>query len=243
MLGVDRDAERRKQSVGAARHEVGDLSVFRSSDDLPLRHARQEEGAAQGIVSDALDEIPLWQLEQLPVTALEKRFTEFQVVGDDAGVVLATVGFQISGAHGLLHSEAVARPELADQCRELLWNRFQVIIHNHALERLWTRMHTPWWRTQGFALATEEEIAALPPAFHSEGVEWHTLTLRAADATAALEQEFARLKTVQQEETARLRERVLWIKRAALTVTVVVFILVVVWAVTLLKFGPKLFHR
>lgn len=194
-------------------------------------------------VEDLPQLISLWQLEQLPLTGLEKRFTEFQVVGDDAGLVLAAVGFQISGTQALLHSEAVARPEMADQCRELLWNRFQVIIHNHALERLWTRLHTPWWRTKGFARATEEEIAALPPAFHSEGAGWHTLTLRAADATAALEQEFARLKTAQQEETARLRERVLWIKRAALTVTVVVFILVVVWAVTLLKFGPKLFHR
>ena len=187
--------------------------------------------------------ISLWQLERLPVTALEKHFTEFQVVGDDAGVVLAAVGFQISGMHGLLHSEAIARSELADQCRDLLWIRFQVIIHNHALERLWTRLHTPWWRTKGFAPATEEQASTLPPAFQSEGGGWHTLALRAADATAALEHEFARLKTVQQEETARVQGRVLWMKRVALAVTVVVFILVVVWAVALLKYGPRLFHR
>ena len=194
-------------------------------------------------VEDLPQLLSLWQLERLPATALEKRFTEFQVVGDDAGVVLAAVGFQISGVHGLIHSEAMARPELADQCRDLLWNRFQVIIRNHALERLWTRLHTPWWRAKSFTPATEEQTATLPPAFQSEGPVWQTLTLRAADATAALEQEFARLKTVQQEETARVQERVVWMKRVALGVTVVVFILVVVWAVALLKYGPRLFHR
>ena len=194
-------------------------------------------------VEDLPQLISLWQLERLPADALEKRFTEFQVVGDDAGVVLAAVGFQISGVHGLLHSEAVARPELGDQCRELLWKRFQVIIQNHALERLWTRLQTPWWRAKEFAPATEEQIVTLPVAFQSEGVAWQTLTLRAADATAALEQEFARLKTLQQEETARVQGRVVWMKRASLAVTVAVFILVVVWAVTMLKYGPKLFHR
>ena len=194
-------------------------------------------------VEDLPQLMSLWQLERLPAETLEKRFTEFQVVGDDTGMVVAAVGFQISGAHGLLHSEAVARPELADQCRDLLWNRFQIIIQNHALERLWTRLNTPWWRTKGFTPATEEQAKTLPPVFESEGTAWHTLTLRAADAKAALEKEFAQLKALQQEASARTQERVVWMKRTATGVTIFVFILVIIWAATLLKYGPRLFHR
>ncbi len=63
MPGVDRQPQRREQTVGAARHEVGDLAVLRSPDDLPLHHAREEERAALRIVRDALDEIALRQLE------------------------------------------------------------------------------------------------------------------------------------------------------------------------------------
>jgi hypothetical protein len=51
------------------------------------------------------------------------------------------------------------------------------------------------------------------------------------------------LKTIQQEEVARLQEQVRWMKRVALGITVVVFLLVIVWAVTLLKVGPKLFRH
>ena len=186
--------------------------------------------------------ISLWRLERLPAGALEKRFTEFQIVSDTAGQVLGAIGIQIVGSHGLLHSESMAKPELSETLRELLWKRLQVIIQNHALERLWTQMNNVPWRDRGFAGASAEQIKTLPPLFNAGESEWQTITLRAADANAAVEREMAQFKTLQQEEAARLRRRVQWLKRIALGITVVVFLLVVVWAVVLLKYGPKIFR-
>lgn len=193
------------------------------------------------------DDLPqlldLWRLEQLPAAALEKRFNEFQVVSDADGRVLAAIGIQIAGGQGLLHGESIARPELADQLRELLWNRMQVIIRNHALERLWTRNNSTWWREQGFARAEQAVAASLPAAFNDGSPDWNVKTLRAADANAALEREFAQLKTLQQEESARLLERTAWLKRFALGVVAVVFLLVIAWAIALMRYGPQLFKR
>ena len=211
-------------------------------------------------VEDLPQLIALWQLERLPAEALEKRFTEFQVVCDDAGLMLAALGLQIAGAQGLLHGESIARPELSDALRDLLWKRLQVLIHNHALERLWTQLPSHYWRERGFERVAAEALEKLPPAFgrpdtgtvalspspqvslSSRGREWQMMALRAASATAALEREFAEIKTLQQQETARLQQRVQWMKRVALGVTVAVFLLVVAWAVVLLKYGPKFFR-
>lgn len=193
-------------------------------------------------VEDLPQLISLWRLEQLPAEVLEKRFTEFQVVTDDAGQVLAAIGIQISGTQGLLHGESIAKAELSDTLRERLWNRLQVIIQNHALERLWTNASALYWRERGFERATEEQLKSLPASFQNGGLEWHVMTLRAAVAAAALEHEFAEIKALQQAETARLAARVRWMKRIALGVTIVVLLLVVVWAVVMLKIGPKLFQ-
>lgn len=193
-------------------------------------------------IEDLPQLIPLWQLEQLPAEALEKRFTEFQLVTDDAGLVLAAIGLKISGHAGWLHSEAIARQELAGRLRELLWKRLQVAIQNHALELLWTQMNAGWWRDQGFMPADAEKLTLLPPAFPKDDGAWHVMTLRAAMAKAAFDQEFAHLKAFQQEEAARLQKRVRWIKRLALVFTVLVF-LVMVGTVVMLKYGPKIFGR
>ena len=187
--------------------------------------------------------IPLWQLEQLPAERLEKRFTEFQVVSDDAGKVLAAIGLQISGSQGWLHSESIAQAEIGDSLRELLWKRLQIIIQNHALEQLWTQVNVPFWRELGFEPAAPEQLEARPAPFKENDRPWHVKRLRAADAAAALEREFGRLKMLQQEESQRMKDRAQWLKRTALAVTVVVFMLVVAWAVALLKYGPQLLHR
>jgi N-acetylglutamate synthase-like GNAT family acetyltransferase len=191
-------------------------------------------------VDDLPQLISLWQLEQLPAEALEKRLTEFQIVSDDAGRVLAALGFQISGAQGLVHSECIAQPEIADTLRELLWKRLYVMIQNHALERLWTPLNVPFWREKGFERAHAEQLAALPAQFADAGRDWQVKTLRAATASAVLEREFAQLKALQQQEAAQMQHRVRWMKRLALIVTVIVFILIVVWAVTLFKLGPRI---
>jgi hypothetical protein len=149
---------------------------------------------------------------------------------------------QIAGVQGLLHSEAIATPELGQALRELLWNRFQVIIQNHALERLWTQISVPFWREKGFERVSAEQIASLPAQFPGNDRDWFVKTLRAANASAAMERELAQLKAMQHEESVRMQQRVLWAKRLALGITVVVFLLVIVWAITMVKFGPQMFR-
>ena len=213
----------------------GPIPIFMLMTDAPYV-------ARRATVEDLPQLLALWELERLPATALEKRFTEFQVVSDHAGVVLAAIGLQIAGAQGWLHGEAIAQAELSETFRALLWKRLQVIIQNHALERLWTQLPALAWRERGFERATEEQLKLRPAAFPEGEGEWQMLTLRAADAKAALEREFAELKTWQQQDAARFQLRVQWMKRVALGVTVVVFLLVIAWAVVLFKYGPKFFQ-
>lgn len=199
--------------------------------------------ARRATVEDLPQLISLWMLEQHPADALERRFTEFQVVSDDAGQVVACIGMQINGSQGLLHSESIALPEIGDRLRTLMWNRMQTIIQNHALERLWTTLNFPFWRELGFESAAPEEIQAMPAGFKKESGDWRVKILRAAIANAAIEQEFARLKLLQQEESARLKERTRWLKRVAYGLAFIAFILLVIWAVTFIKVGPRLTPR
>ena len=198
--------------------------------------------ARRATVEDLPPLLALWRLEQLPAVALEKRFTEFQVVCDDTGQVLAALGLQLAGAQGWLHSEAIAKPELSDALRARLWQRLQIIIQNHALERLWTQLTSGFWREQGFERANEELLKLRPAAFPLNDQDWLAVTLRAANAAAALEREFAEIKALQAQEREKTQARIYWMKRAALGVTIFVFVLVVVWAVIMVKYGRRMFQ-
>ena len=198
--------------------------------------------ARRATVEDLPQLLALWRLEQLPAETLEKRFTEFQVVSDDAGQLLAALGLQLAGAQGRLHSEAIARPELSDTLRALLWQRLQVIIQNHALERLWTQLNTAFWREHGFERAPEELLKQRPAAFPLNDQEWLAVTLRAANATAALEREFAEIKALQAQEKEKTQARIRSMKRVSLGVTIFVFVLVVIGAVIMVKHGKRLFR-
>lgn len=198
--------------------------------------------ARRATIEDLPQLISLWQLEQLPTSALEKRFTEFQVVSDDAGQVLGTIGLQVSGGQGLLHGESMARPEMADQVRELLWTRLQAMIHNHALERLWTPVSAPFWRGKGFAAATGEQLEALPPEFRESGKQWQVLTLRTPDANAAIDREFARMQALQHEEKAKMQATVSWMKRAAV-VALFFLMLLAAGAIIVVRYAPQIFKK
>ena len=198
--------------------------------------------ARRATMEDLPQLLALWRLEQLPAEVLEKRFTEFQVVSDGTGQVLAALGLQLAGAQGRLHSEAIARPEHSDLFRDLLWHRLQIIIQNHALERLWTQLNSAFWRERGFERATKELLKQRPAAFPLNDQEWLALTLRAANATATLEREFAEIKALQAQEKQKTQARIRWMKKAALGVTVFVFLIVVVWAFVMVKYGKRLFH-
>src|SRR5687768_17802105 len=111
-----------------------------------------------------IDDIPkllaLWQQENLHGAELEKRFKEFQVVEGPGGELLGTIGLQISGNHGRLHSEALAHPEQADALRKKLWDRISLVAQNNGLARVWIQSDAPFWHTLGFASAPAE---GLPP--------------------------------------------------------------------------------
>ena len=198
--------------------------------------------ARRATVEDLPQLLPLWRLEHLQADDLEKRFTEFQVACDATGQIVAAVGLQISGAQACLHSEAIGAAEFSDLLRELLWKRLQVIIQNHALERMWTTLAATYWRTIGFDKATAEQLETLPPAFQPGAGEWLVITLRAANANAALEREFSQLKALQEQESQRMRERVRWAKRIALGITIVLVVLVLAWLAVILKVGPRIFQ-
>ena len=198
--------------------------------------------ARRATVEDLPQLISLWQLEQLPAASLEKRFKEFQVVSDAAGQVVGTIGLQVNGGQGVLHGESVAKPEMADQVRELLWVRVQAMIHNHALERLWTPNSTPFWRTKGFAPASAAEMETLPAEFRENGNHWHVLTLRTPDANAAIEREFALIQALQQEEKAKMQATVAWMKRAAFA-ALFLLMLIAAGAIFVVRFAPQLFRK
>lgn len=198
----------------------------------------------RAIVDDLPQLVMLWELEQLPTESLEKRFTEFQVVTDGSGRVLAAVGLQVHGSHGVLHSEALAQAELGDELRELLWTRIQMVARNHNLDRIWSRLNYPFWRSLGFRPATPEELESLPePLAEAEGA-WNLLFLRDPSASAdVIEKQFAMLRTVNAQETEKLQRRVAAIKKLALALTVVVTLLVLAWVFVLLRYGPQFLRR
>lgn len=199
----------------------------------------------RAIVDDLPQLVALWELEQLPTENLEKRFTEFQVVTDGSSRVLAAVGLQVQGSHGVLHSEALAQAELGDELRELLWTRIQMVARNHNLDRIWTQLNYPFWRSLGFRPATAEELESLPESLvaGAEGA-WNLLFLRDPSASSdVIEKQFAMLRTVNAQETEKLQRRVATIKKLALALTVVVTLLVLAWVVVLLRYGPQFLRR
>ena len=92
-------------------------------------------------------------------------------------------------------------------------------------------------------MRSEELLKLRPAAFPNNEHEWQVVTLRAAAANAVLEREFAEIKALQAQEKERTQERIRWMKRVALGVTIFVSLLVVAWAVVMLKFGPRLFQH
>jgi hypothetical protein len=157
--------------------------------------------------------------------------------------VLATIGIQLAGRQGLLHSESIARPEISDALREMLWERLQVIIKSNSLERLWTHLNSHYWRDLGFQRATPEQLKMLPAKFGQGERPWGVKNLSAADANAVLEREMAEIKALQQREVARAQQRVQLMKRVALGVTAIVFVIVIAFTIALFKYGPQLFNR
>jgi N-acetylglutamate synthase-like GNAT family acetyltransferase len=179
----------------------------------------------------------LWKEAQLPALELEKRFTEFQVILDAHGQLLGAIGIHVLNHQGLIHSEAFSHPEMEDQTRPLLWERFQTLAHNFGLLRFWTREESPFWvHYGGLKPASEEELKKLPAGFGPPQGRWLTLALREDHpAVAKIEQELTFLKQAQEAEIERVRRQARVWQRFATAVAVVFFICIVLGCLYLLK--------
>lgn len=123
--------------------------------------------------------LTLWHEAQLPALELEKRFTEFQVVEDSQGALVAAIGLQIEGHFGRIHSETIPDFALSDTLRPLIWQRFETLAVNHGLYRFWTDETAPFWKKDaGFAEPNEEVKKKFPVAFGACHEKWLTLWLR-----------------------------------------------------------------
>jgi len=165
-----------------------------------------------------VDDLPalkaLWESMRLSPEELEPRLTEFQVVENADHDVLGAIGIEFAKPHALLHSEGYTDFAIADDARQLFWERLQTLAANHGIFRLWTQERSPFWKNYGFQPPPAGTLARLPEPWRNEFTgAWLTYQLKDEDAiSAALENhkhQFAQyreaeIKVVQQ---AKVRAR------------------------------------
>ena len=184
---------------------------------------------------DALKAI--WISMRLPAEKLEGRLTEFQVV-ERSGEVVGGVAFQILRTAAALHSEGYSDFSVADEARQLFWDRVQKLASNHGVFRLWTLEDSPAWRRWGFTPAGPEALARLPEEWKGDGGTWLTLELKnEAVINAALQNQFAGFMAAEKksaEETSA---------RAKLVMNVLTVLCFLVFFVCLIVAGWLFTHR
>src|SRR5215218_3782398 len=74
---------------------------------------------------------PMWESMRFETPELERHLTEFQVAEDPEGRVVGAIGFQITGRHARIHSEAFSDFAFAEAIRPLMWHRMQALAMNH----------------------------------------------------------------------------------------------------------------
>lgn len=120
----------------------------------------------------------LWRECRLPDYELERRFTEFQVVVDGQGWILATVGLRVAGTEAQVHSLAIRRADLAEALSKALGERAQQLALQQGAHRIWARDAPSTWSKEGFTTGTSEDRQALPAAFGQPGEPWLVKRLR-----------------------------------------------------------------
>lgn len=171
------------------------------------------------------DDLPalkeLWRSMLLPADELERRLTEFQLVETADGKLAGAVGVQISGRHLRLHSESYVNFAVADDARELLWQRVQTLASNHGVFRAWTQENSPYWSRLGFRAAVGERLSDLPADWQQARGEWFTLQLKDEERiTNALDKDFAAFMSLERKNTERAFQQA---KTIRTTVTVIGF--------------------
>jgi N-acetylglutamate synthase-like GNAT family acetyltransferase len=174
-------------------------------------------------VEDLAELCRLWEEADLPVADLKERFREFQVVCDQVGLFLGSVGLSLDGNQGLIHSEVFANPVHEDEYRDPLWERITSLARNHGLVRLWTQEDAPFWHQIGFKPPTAQQLQRLPPSASKSQGKWLCLSLKdEAAVQKAVEQEFAIFMMQQKEETQCIMRRARFIKYVASIVVLVI---------------------
>jgi len=173
-----------------------------------------------------VDDLPalqgIWQSMRLPAEQLESRMTEFQVV-EREGEVVGAIGFQIIRTAALLHSEGYSDFSVADQSRQMFWERIQTLAASYGVFRLWTQETSPFWLRWGFQPANEEALARLPGEWKSEGEKWFTLELKnEAVITAVMEKQLSGFRDSEQKQVNNTMSRA---KTVTNLVTAIFFII------------------
>lgn len=180
---------------------------------LRIRRATVEDRAALRAI---------WLSMRLPADALDSRLTEFQVVeaGDQ---VAGAIGFQIIRTAGLLHSEGYADFSIADEARQLFWDRIQALASNYGVFRLWTQENSPFWLRWGFHPATDDLVARLPDEWKSSDGKWFTLELKDEEAVNnALKSQFAGFLADEKKQTASVTEQA---RKISLVLSIIFFLI------------------
>jgi hypothetical protein len=190
-----------------------------------------------------------WEAMCFSPDDLEKRLTEFQVVENADGEVVGAMGIQFSGQHALLHSEGYSDFGVADDARQLFWERIQTLASNHGVFRIWTQERSPFWKHLGFQPPTAEISSRLPAGWKNEsngglGAQerseggWLTLQLKDEEAiAAALEKDFVPFMAGERSETEKISEK---------AKTINTFITIAGFAIGIIGFGIAIYlfiHR
>ena len=185
----------------------------------------------------------LWAQEQLDADDLEKRITEFQVAYDAAGTIVGAIGMRREGEEGFIHSEAYADFGVADQLRQVIWERLKTIAKNYAMARVWMQDCGMFWKELGFDEVGEDSIAQLPPAFGSGDGNWFAIMLRndpfAGGSSAAKQQELL-FREALRAETEKTLQQAKVVKAIALVMSIILFVVIVVAGVKLFQYQQKM---
>ncbi len=187
----------------------------------------------------------LWQQAGLPWLELERFVTEFQVVPSEVdGVLLAAIGLLVEGNDALLHTEALADSEQADELRATLWRRVQIVARNQGVQRLWTQEDADYWATGGFSKAAPATVAGATATFVDRSADWRVYELIDPDkAKHMVDEQMAIWQAERAQEAEALQDKI----RAFRTVAFGLAIVVTLAALGMLLYigmrHPEIFRR
>ncbi len=187
----------------------------------------------------------LWQQAGLPWLELERFVTEFQVVPSEVeGALLAAIGLLVEGNDALLHTEAVADSEQADELRATLWRRVQIVARNQGVQRLWTQEDADYWQASGFSKAAPATVAGATATFVDKSADWRICELIDPDkAKHLVDEQMAIWQAERAQEAEALQDKI----RAFRTVAFGLAIMVTLVALGMLLYigmrHPEIFRR